>query len=376
VGFLKRLFGGAPDAPRSGTPAYTLLGGEVSLEVVGESFHQESLRKLVGSTTERVRLAVEAVLTPETDNQYDPNAVAVWISGMQVGHLSREDAIEFRPGLLDLQRRTKTAVALPGVVAGGGDGRPSLGVFLNYDPHDFGLPASPLFRVRARGTGVEFQIRTGLSQAVEDDADDDDYDLGWQSRVPTDRLMAVAFLRQELATETKPVSRHFMYAHLEELLYGARDDLESALSDYDATCEAHHADMATIRPELIKTFGGLPLIETYRQAAIRHQKTHDWPAALRWALAGTAVYGSDALRPEFVDDLVKRQASYRMKLEPKASRPSLQATLDSPVALVVETLVCSSCGSSFERARSRGRKPRQCPVCRNVGGEELTGLGD
>jgi hypothetical protein len=368
LGFLKRLLGGASEAGPQNAPPNTVLGGEASLEVVGESFHQESLRKLVGSTTERVRIAVEAILDPETNNPYDPNAVAVSISGMQVGHLSREDAIEFHARLIELQEQTHTAIALPGVIAGGGEGRPSLGVFLNYDPHAFGLPAQA-FAIRTRGTGIVPQVRTGFSQAVADDDKDDDYDLGWQSRVPTDRLKAMAFLRHELPAETEPVSRHFMYAQLEELLYGARDDLGSALGDYDATCEAHHAEMATIRPALIKTFHGLPLLETYAQASIRHQKSHDWQSALRWATAGISVYEGDALRPEFVDDLLKRQASYRMKLAPTPSRPRPERGAQSPGEPVIETLACSSCGKSFERARIRGRKPQHCPECRLVAGE-------
>ena len=106
--------------------------------------------------------------------------------------------------------------------------------------------------------------------------------------VPSHRPQAISFLGEVLRTETEPVSRHFAYAQLEQLLYGARDDFPSALQEYDRTCEAHHADLATIRPALIKALGGLPLLETYKQAAIRHQKAREWPAALRWAELGIA----------------------------------------------------------------------------------------
>jgi hypothetical protein len=284
---------------------------------VGESFYQEALFGLVGRTRERVRVPVTAILMAEANNEYDPNAVSIWIGEHQVGHLSREDAATFRPGLLELQRRMGKAIALPGFIVGGGDGRPSFGVFLNYDPTAFGLTAPDPVSVRSRGNQIEVRIRTGLSNAVAGDDDDDAYDLGWQARLPEDRLSAMSFLRQELAVERASISRHFMYCHLEGLLYGARDDLVSALDEFDVVCEAHHAEMHILQPALIEMFGGVPLLETYKQAAIRHQKARDWQAALRWAEAGIAVYGTEAIAPEFVDDLAKRAANYREKLKPK-----------------------------------------------------------
>jgi predicted Zn-ribbon and HTH transcriptional regulator len=39
-----------------------------------------------------VREDVFAVLAAEPDNPYDTNAVAMWIQGLEVGYLSREDA--------------------------------------------------------------------------------------------------------------------------------------------------------------------------------------------------------------------------------------------------------------------------------------------
>jgi hypothetical protein len=365
MGFLKRLFGGPAGTSRADQAEPTLFGGNDSLEVVGESHYQEALRELVGSTAERVRIAADATLKPEADNEYDPNAISVWISGRIVGYLRREDAAELRPGLLDLQRRTRTAVALPGVIAGGGYGRSSFGVFLNYDRAAFGLAESEPPADRPARAGPQAPIRTGLSGAIAVDDDNDAYDLSWQERMPTDRLKAMTFLRQELAVETEPVSRHFLYAHLEGLLYGAREDLASALADYDTTCEAHHSEMPLIRPALIATFGGLPLIETYTQAAIRHQKGREWASALRWAETGIAIYGGDAIRPEYVDDLAQRAAKYRAKLEGQSSRPVRPRPPSTP-AYVVETLVCASCGHGFERARTRGRKPNQCPTCRGL----------
>lgn len=143
---------GQPDQTRTdGRPAWmrdgmevTLLDGNDDLEVVGESYYQENLWRLVEPRRrdERIRHDVYALLVAEDDNSYDANAVAVWVQGLKVGHLSRADARRYRPGLLSLQRRHGQPVALNGVIAGGGiraDGPGRLGVFLRHDPADFGL---------------------------------------------------------------------------------------------------------------------------------------------------------------------------------------------------------------------------------------------
>jgi hypothetical protein len=318
MGFLRRLFR-QPDETRNATSRPDLLkatstfGGSDPLEVVGESFYQEAIKKIVGPTNEYVRVPVSATLQPESDNRHDPNAISVWISGLKVGYLSRGDAVRFRLGLLGLQRQVGAGIALPGVIVGGGEDRPSYGVFLNYAPGAFNLVSDSSARPH-----IERQVRTGLSNAVGGDVQNADYDLAWRARVPLDRLKAMTFLRHELVSEPEAISRHFMYTQLEEFLYGARDDLASALNEYDAACEAHHSEMSVIRPALIKLFDGVPLIEMYKQAAIRHQKAHDWQVALRWAEAGLQVYGTEALQQEFVDDLERRAADYREKLTPRS----------------------------------------------------------
>jgi hypothetical protein len=140
-------------AYENGRPAWmrdgmevTLLEGTDDLEVVGESFHQDNLWRLVSphcyGDRDRVRTEIFALLVPEDGNPYDANAVAVWIQGLMVGHLSRHDARSYRPGLLRLQDQHRQPIALAGVIAGGGiraDGPGRLGVFLRHDPSDFGL---------------------------------------------------------------------------------------------------------------------------------------------------------------------------------------------------------------------------------------------
>jgi hypothetical protein len=137
-----------PDWMRNGTRA-ALLDGPEDLEVVGESHYQANLRRLTGDHPgdQRVRKNICAVLVAEDDNPYDRDAVAVWIGGLKVGYLSRENAQRYRPGLLAQQEALQTPIALPGVITGGGmrsDGPGMLGVFLNHNPEDFGLRSRPI----------------------------------------------------------------------------------------------------------------------------------------------------------------------------------------------------------------------------------------
>jgi hypothetical protein len=135
-----------PDWMRDGAKA-ALLDGDRDLEVVGESFYQDNLWRLAAARRgEPVRVEITAILVAEDDNPYDSNAIAVWIDGLKVGHLSRENACAYRSGLLALQRAHRMPIALTGVIVGGGlreDGPGRLGVFLRHDAEDFGLRSQP-----------------------------------------------------------------------------------------------------------------------------------------------------------------------------------------------------------------------------------------
>ena len=366
MSFLRRLFGSSSSTPASTATQTVLLEGFDPLEVVGESFYQETLRALAGPTGERVRVPIQATLVAEANNKYDANAISVWINDRQVGHLSREDARRLRAGLLALQRQHGAAIALEGVIVGGGDGRPSYGVFLDYDAAAFGVGDwADEVEITARPAGGS-QMRTGFRNAVGQDAANEAFDLGWEFRMPEDRLQAIAYIRAQLSTEVQPVSRHFMFAMLADRLYQAREQFGSALAEFDEVCRLHDAEMDTIRPALITTFGGMPLLEVYKQSAIRHQKAHDWTTALWWAQRGLEVYGAEALNAEVTADLAGRVEKYNAKLAPappRSARPQLVARKElSPI----ETLVCRVCGQSFERERTRGRKPLLCPSCRGA----------
>jgi hypothetical protein len=164
-------------------------------------------------------------LVPETDNPYDVNAVSVWVDGLKVGYLSRDDARRYRPGLLALQREYGMPIALPGVIVGGGmraDGPGRLGVFLRHDPADFGLQPLPVPQSAPH-------MRTGLSEAFATDGINGTPHLSWMRDLPGDDIRAISTLRKLLVEEVDPLDRHFMYAQLETLLYRSREVFASAL---------------------------------------------------------------------------------------------------------------------------------------------------
>jgi hypothetical protein len=359
LGFLNRLFSRPPSSESGAQPR--LYSGDETLEVVGESFHQDLLWKLVGGrTTTPVRCPIRAHLVPEPRNPEDRNAVMVQIDGRSVGYLSRSDAAIHLPGLERL--RAKGPVELAGVIVGGGmreDGMGRLGVFLDYDPRDFGIPLTG----HAYGSAC---FRTGFSEAVATDLKDDSYDLSWHADLSEDHRSAVEQLRQMLKTEHDPIDRHYMFSELSKRIYKLRANDPSALADFDAVCRDYDAEMVTIRAALFEKFGKVPVIEMYRQTVIRCQKAKDWTTMRHWAERGIAVYGEDAARPEVVEDLRMRLALALAKIEaaanPKRRRSIRSTAIDT--APVVETLLCARCGSSFERSRTRGRKPNICPSCR------------
>lgn len=358
MGLLRRFLGGN-QRPAETEITVTLYEGTSTLQVVGESFYQDALWRLAEARLgDEVRRDIYAVLLPEPDNEYDPNAVVVLINGLKVGHLSRDDASKYQPGLVALMKKHGNPIALEGVIAGGGrrdDGPGMLGVFLTHDPVDFGLPADETAH-------REPSLRTGLSAAMATDDEDDSYDLDWMDRLPENPVKRIPQLRALLADDPDPIDRHFMFLALEEDLYYCRDTFPTALTEFDEVCEQHHAEIETgTREALLAKFGVLPLIDTYKQSAIRHQKQHDWGTALLWAERGLAVYGDDAARPEAVADLEKRAGRYRDKLRPSEPKPAHPRP--APAA-THETLTCATCGTEWEREIQRGRKPHECPECR------------
>jgi hypothetical protein len=307
---------------REGIEPYP-LGGHEELEVAGESFRQDALRRLTGNRPEGERVPgvkIRAALVAENGNPNDPDAVAVWIKDPQpeyhlVGYLYREDARSYRPGLLAQERALGRPISLAGRITGGGmraDGPGMLGVFLRHNPAHFTDPAQlvPAPWVLPPPTP---RMSTGLSDAR---ATDDSYDLAWMADLPHFDIRAIPMLRKLLSTETRPISRHYMYQRLEDMLYWSRDAFASALDEYDEACRQHDAEMDGIRQACIEKRGKVPQLDTYRQMPIRQAKAGDYRRALWWTERGLSIYGSDCERPEDVEDLRKRAARYRAKLGP------------------------------------------------------------
>jgi hypothetical protein len=369
--FLNRLFRKSSSLETTASVEsveVTLYAGDDPMEVVGESHYQDALWTIVGGPrADPVHYETQAVLEPEPDNPHDPNAIQVLVEGHLVGYLSREDAAIYRPGLLRLIEASPTGrVALEAQIVGGGprrDGIGFLGVFLDHDPADFGLTPQPTTNGRT--------LRTGFSDATATDLEDDSYDLSWHPRLPENDVVAIRELRSLLDTESDPIDRHYMLCELEKRLYKSRDSFDSALDEFDAVCRQHHAEMTTIRPALLDKFGVIPVIDTYRQAAIRCQKAKNWQGLQDWAQRGIGVYSEQAARTEAVEDLHKRLSYATAKIQaaerPKA-RKARAATvrIASAPAGAVEVLTCVSCGATFERIRTRGRKPHTCPTCRDL----------
>jgi hypothetical protein len=368
-GFLSRLFGAGtpPRAPTSvETLEATLYSGHETLEVVGESHYQDSLWPIVGGrSADPVRFETYAVLMPDPANIYDPNAIEVLINGTRVGYLSREDATAYRPGLLQLMETSANhLVAFHAVIVGGGPrpyGIGYLGVFIDHDPTDFGL---------APHHTSNGHLRTGLSEAIATDLEDENYDLSWYRRLSDNDDIAIKELQSALEAERDPIDRHYMLCELEHRLYRRRTVLPSALDEFDIVCTQHDEEMVTIRPALLDKFGVIPVIAMYRQAVIRFQKAKLWQAAREWAERGIAVYGDQAARPEVVEELHKRSVYAMAKIEadqrPKPRKPRGASVVTATRTPDVETLVCVSCGSGFTRVRARGRKPKICPTCRRL----------
>lgn len=321
--FLSKLIGSrtgsrpTPEVPPApvGSLVVHLLGGTQALNAVGESNYQPNIWQAVGGNTgDRFQREIVAVLAAEPGNPYDGNAVSVWIAGLIVGYLAREDAVLYQPGVMRLTTTYGIPIALSGVAAGGGrqDGRERMvGIFLRHDPADFGLhdivrPSRP----PSKPPG----LRTGLAKAIATDAEDDSYDLGWLQDLSPNAIDALKHLRELMVHERDPIDRHYMFAEIEWRLYRARDTFESALDEYDDACRRHDAEVDAIRQALLAKFGSVPVLEMYKQMVIRQQKAKNFAEAVRWAERGLMVYGDDCARPEVVDDLKQRVASITEKM--------------------------------------------------------------
>lgn len=107
--------------------------GDFDLEVVGESHYQDALRNALDALPGRRKIC-EATLVMEDDNPHDPKAVAVFISGNQVGYLDRDAARTFRKHIAG-QNLPAGNYTCQAKLFGGTKTKPSIGVWLDvYKP--------------------------------------------------------------------------------------------------------------------------------------------------------------------------------------------------------------------------------------------------
>lgn len=111
--------------------------GQFEVDIVGESYYQKALAKIAGNPLNYSEFECLATLQLEDDNQYDSKAVAVWINGMMVGHLSKDDALSFRRRVARKEITGPFTTCNAKVIGGGtkGNGQKySFGVKLDMKP--------------------------------------------------------------------------------------------------------------------------------------------------------------------------------------------------------------------------------------------------
>lgn len=126
MGFLARLRG-EQNVLAMRLTALELAGG-AHVSVVGESFYQEAIAKTAANSPadekEPNRRAFRAVLVREPGNEYDPNAIGVYSSFGQLGHLSRKIALEYGPIFEEIARQGAEAGCCVGLIGRSSADRP------------------------------------------------------------------------------------------------------------------------------------------------------------------------------------------------------------------------------------------------------------
>lgn len=141
MGWLSKTFGAGEESQPENQQLVKLTGtGDFSLDVVGESFYQDALESVCGGRTEDgVDCTVDAILFHQDNNPHDNMAIAVTIKGAPVGHLSRENARQYRQRLKEAGFAGYPAVCKAKIIGGwdrGGNDRGHFGVKLDLPISD------------------------------------------------------------------------------------------------------------------------------------------------------------------------------------------------------------------------------------------------
>jgi hypothetical protein len=170
---------------------------------------------------------VTAALLPEPTNRYDRNAVAVFVAGHQVGHLSREDAIIFKPVLAELARRGKVAMCAATIVGGwdrGRNDRGSFGVKLDLVRPGEGPTDEEVFRDavdRLRDASGPAARRNALKRALESLQSDE---VRAQLMLEASKVEVDAVLEKVAGLKTPAVKRRRLQEALDAIRADAVDD--------------------------------------------------------------------------------------------------------------------------------------------------------
>jgi hypothetical protein len=127
-----------PVPPARPEPAW--LPGDVEVQLAGPTFHTEAIRE--ADRLGQPGALHAAVLIPEPENPHDHNAIAVFVSGFQVGYLSRQIAGTVQPALIAFTAANSGRnVACPARILWRQiDNQPIPQVILSLDPAPLGLP--------------------------------------------------------------------------------------------------------------------------------------------------------------------------------------------------------------------------------------------
>lgn len=104
------------------TPAGSIQGpGFYGFDIVGESYYQLNLETICGPKChDGYNLEKTATVIPENNNPHDANAVRVEIDGLIVGHLNRDNALEYRNHLRK-QKIENLPMSCGALIVGGWD---------------------------------------------------------------------------------------------------------------------------------------------------------------------------------------------------------------------------------------------------------------
>lgn len=137
--------------------------GYPSQEVVGESFYENALRRIVNQVDgDEVMIPVDLVHTP--DNKWDKNAIAIISTAGQIASLPKADAARYAPILRQLQQRGVSLVTQArvwGVFRTEWDGETKFWSNVRIDlpePHllyPYNSPPSTTFRLLPQGGAIQ-----------------------------------------------------------------------------------------------------------------------------------------------------------------------------------------------------------------------------